>query len=747
MTSADPPLGYEDLSVVCPHCLVPLRGDWAHLPPPQASSVPGGDKGWFFSCGRCNHRWWHSLKQITLLGERRKNIEKLQKIVEELSAPAEQKRRAFFFSRESKEVEAREYAEDFSEKTFFAPPFFKKGSGNVKKKPTEEKKVIEQRAASGGTSSEDIESLKAEIFLEVKKEIDAYAKLMAKEFKNVKFLDPRNQELLEGKRGRSFFPKRPKKKEALPSSEDVKGEAKKENKKSKAARREGERGETRPFSPQQTYSYRRVLPPEFFAPEAEPGKKNRAEDRVKDSAKGADTPKKATPSDSLSSCSPWTQAEPLPSFCEPIFAPSLKEKKKRFFFRLHPKGPEVFSHRPPAPLEALSLHQELFQEETSFFENFFKEGAELSFPQEPRSEKKMRNVRFLRPFLKKQKPTSRSSRASELPGSQGIVLLEPLTVKALKQEVLAEEIKIQQKKKGTPNLSHEKNAGSHSKKEQALAAKPSFEAKPSLKKKRRSFRNRFSGFFFRKSFLGGLFQKAEALHFFRCVPQSFSFPKKKDFSSALLPLPRLRMEPLPPLMPEFKTFDAFHPKKTKKTFVLSHPKFSQESALILPLALPKKEEEESLPALEKPRLRAHQRPFLNKASFLGSLCFFSLASVVGTLYFHEKALHLWRAAAWSAGKDAPLHLERVCYSLVPQESEAHKIIVAGEIVNDQDTTSSLCPLELRVFDAQEKSKLLDSWKYFPPHPKILPGEHLFFMSPHSFLGQTTAIFVEVSFAR
>lgn len=160
-------------SVVCPSCATLLQLDPSVLPSPTPSEQ---GLGWWFSCGKCNHHWWHAATPPKRQDYERE-LQELRRLVGEFDL--------VHYSRE----EAKPSLRSTTKKTNMA-------SQRWQRRDTKE-----------ALSRSDIQRIKESLIKEVRKEIDDYTRKALQ--KDVRLLDPRNRELLNAPQGADFFPKAP----------------------------------------------------------------------------------------------------------------------------------------------------------------------------------------------------------------------------------------------------------------------------------------------------------------------------------------------------------------------------------------------------------------------------------------------------------------------------------------------------------------------------------------------------------
>lgn len=238
-------------SIVCPSCSTLLSFDSHHLPKPRQTEQ---GVGWWFSCGRCNHHWWVTAS-TSLSADHEKELKELRRLVGEFDLESFEPQRSNFLEKTNAQ-----------------------NSSNGKKN-SQLKKDSRPKEALSRT---DIQRIKEYLIREVREEIDQYTKETLA--KDVRLRDPRNRELLEGREGSAFFPKKnwrtlfkvgkDSPNELHSEDPDVPSEPSKTSLSqiSEPKNTSSESTNSHTNAPQgnaplpRRYSYRRVLPDEFMQP-------------------------------------------------------------------------------------------------------------------------------------------------------------------------------------------------------------------------------------------------------------------------------------------------------------------------------------------------------------------------------------------------------------------------------------------------------------------------------------------------
>jgi hypothetical protein len=133
------------------------------------------------------------------------------------------------------------------------------------------------------------------------------------------------------------------------------------------------------------------------------------------------------------------------------------------------------------------------------------------------------------------------------------------------------------------------------------------------------------------------------------------------------------------------------------------------------------------------------------------ISFVGIATIVAGYFSYkhkDKIVNLWKnPIGINAGIAAErLSLERVSYSLA-KEGGSSKITLVGEIVNNNDSTLNVPLLRVKIFST-EPPKLLATWDYNSNLPDILPNEHSSFRIERALpLDPDQDLTVEVSFTQ
>ncbi|MDR1207752.1 MAG: hypothetical protein LBJ89_00190 [Holosporales bacterium] len=183
--------------------------------------------------------------------------------------------------------------------------------------------------------------------------------------------------------------------------------------------------------------------------------------------------------------------------------------------------------------------------------------------------------------------------------------------------------------------------------------------------------------------------------------------------------------------------------------------FSKEpsKSKILPPILPDYKETD-YPAIKIPVI-TEEKDELRKLNFGSGLKWFISfvgAATIAAVYFSyqhkNEVLNLWKSPVdKNVGIAADqLSLERVSYSFA-KDGASSKITIVGEIVNNKDSTLEVSPLRVKIFSTKTP-KLLTTWDYSPNLSAVLPNEHSFFKIERPLqLDPSQEIQVEVSFTQ
>jgi hypothetical protein len=153
---------------------------------------------------------------------------------------------------------------------------------------------------------------------------------------------------------------------------------------------------------------------------------------------------------------------------------------------------------------------------------------------------------------------------------------------------------------------------------------------------------------------------------------------------------------------------------------------------------------DKIPVLKK-RMEQQQTPARRRSIAIIGVFVVSLFSILLTYKNIDRLLYLWgNSNSRSSGQECSLSLEKVKYVVVPDpQSGATKIIVVGEIVNNQDSSLRAMPLEIKV---SSRGGQIGGWYYFPGESSVLPNEHILFKTEGQFsLRHTDYLVVEVLF--
>lgn len=656
--------------LVCPGCSVELNVEKDNLPRPVNFSDEADERGWWFSCGKCNCRWWYTYDESLSVreqsedeAENEKHILELKKILQEFS--------------------------DY-EKTPDVPNITVKGQKN-----SEQNEDIKHSIVSDELMADIKEQLIKEIKEEIKKEINGYTA--------GKNIHPEKQ-----KTGFAFFPT--KKVKELPTKDRVEGKI--ENIDKNVDQDNG-------------YSYKRVLPNEFvnikktgefgFEKEAEKSENNKKKTRM-------------FPAFFYGSKKPIEIEEVNKTKEEKISEEENKNDPKDRHVQLSEEIENTERVKPTSEqiinpgLEQISGQQIKSgpeQTESDLRQNKFK-----LWRTKPASEQ-------VKPTQERMPELEQiiNLGSEQIPG-QGQVNREPEQIRPAPEQTKfsSEQIKFRPEQvkfnlgqiKFAPErkLEPEQTKRSEQTEVKPEQTKPSLErTKPEQAETRpeqtklnnKSGSNIEYGSFFMPNSQNQVYIPSKLKNHLRSSVEA-KLKKKSHYIA-------IESDKKPILIPFMK-------EDERNDMNSLEEKISRFPDIEIPILRERKRKIKKDETIKKKSAKPHSKVFIYSL-FLGTITLVTAGALFFTKKHKDVALNLWKYSSVMSknlNKEKPF-LNNVSYSVDNLGQGKSKISVFGEIVNIQDFSVKMNPIAIRVYIG---SALIQTWNYFHSQSNILPNEHVVF---------------------